>query len=160
MQCARHPKVETALTCTRCATPICPDCMVPGAVGMICRSCADLGGSPLFQVRPERLVLALVAGIAAGTLAGVILQQLGFWVCFISPLVGGVLGELVLRCTGHKRGKKVLFLTGLSVVVGAGLSLLITGSWQWYLRSPVSAAFFLVAVALTLGAALGKIRYL
>lgn len=159
MTCARHPKVETALTCTRCATPICPDCMVAGAVGMLCRACADLGGSPLFKIRPERFALALVAGLAAGTIAGLILQQLGFWVFFIAPMVGGFLGEVVLRCTGRKSGKKVVWLTGLSVLVGSGLSLLIDATWQHYLHDPIGAVFFIVAVGLTLGAALGKIRY-
>ena len=39
--------------------------------------------------------------------------------------VGGGVGELILRITGRKRGPKIEFLAGLSVVGGALLSLLI-----------------------------------
>lgn len=158
MKCARHPKVETALSCGRCGTPICPDCMVAGAVGMICRKCAALGESPLYKVPPARLALALVAGVGAGTLAGFVLQHIGFFVFFVSPIIGGLLGEVILRATGRKRGVRVEVLTGVSVVAGAALSLLITGPGVLY--SPISLTFFLVAVGLVTAAAIGKIRYL
>ncbi len=38
--CARHPETETMLRCGRCNTPICPRCMVHGAVGIRCPDCA------------------------------------------------------------------------------------------------------------------------
>ena len=34
--CYRHPHRETAIRCTRCDRPICPDCMYPAAVGFHC----------------------------------------------------------------------------------------------------------------------------
>jgi len=157
MYCARHPKVETALTCIRCGTPVCPDCFVTGAVGFLWRTCAAQGKSPLYQVRPERFVLALIAGIIAGGIAGVVLQYISFYIFFVAPLVGGFLGEVVLRAVGHKRGIRVEWLTGVSIVLGAGLSLLITGIH--ILFSPVSLIYYLVAVALVTGAAITKIRY-
>ena len=40
--CANHPKVETAVSCSDCGKPICPDCMVHAAVGIKCRDCARL----------------------------------------------------------------------------------------------------------------------
>jgi len=163
MQCARHPKVETALSCARCATPICPDCMVAGAVGMICKTCAAIGKSPLYQVRPERLALALVAGLIAGTLTGVVLQHIGgflYVTLLLSPVIGGLLGTIVLWATGHKRGPKVEFATGFSVLGGAALSLLIDGGYLMLFASPMSAILFLVSVALVCAAAIGKIRYL
>lgn len=163
MQCARHPKVETALSCARCSTPICPDCMVAGAVGMICKSCAAVGKSPLYQVRPERFALALMAGLAAGTITGVVLQNIGGFLYIslvLSPVIGGLLGSVVLWATGHKRGPKVEFLTGLSVFGGAALSLLINDGYLMLFGSPLSAVLFLVSVALVAAAAIGKIRYL
>jgi hypothetical protein len=153
--CARHPKVETALSCGRCGTPICPDCSVPGPVGMRCRQCASLRSSPLYQVRPERFLLAAVAGLAAGTLAGFFLQRIGFFILFVAPMVGGLLGEVILRATGRKRGPKLEFLAGASVVVGAALSVLLSGSLGGF-----RDLFFLLAVGLTAAAAVGKIRYL
>jgi membrane associated rhomboid family serine protease len=38
--CYRHPDRETNVSCSRCARPICPDCMTPSPVGMRCPECA------------------------------------------------------------------------------------------------------------------------
>jgi hypothetical protein len=157
LYCARHTKVKTDLTCTRCATRICPDCFVSGPVGFLCRNCAAVGQSPLFKVRPERFVLALLAGVISGAAAGLVLQHIGFFVFFIAPMIGGFLGEIVLRATGHKRGMRVEWLTGISIVAGAGLSLLISGIH--ILFEPMSLVFYLVSVGLVTAAAVTKIRY-
>jgi membrane associated rhomboid family serine protease len=37
--CYRHPTVATAVHCTRCGRPICPDCMIPAPVGHHCPTC-------------------------------------------------------------------------------------------------------------------------
>jgi membrane associated rhomboid family serine protease len=36
----RHPNRETAVSCSGCGRPICPDCMTPSPVGMRCPECA------------------------------------------------------------------------------------------------------------------------
>src|SRR4051812_23089422 len=38
--CYRHPNRETAVSCSGCGRPICPDCMTPSPVGMRCPECA------------------------------------------------------------------------------------------------------------------------
>jgi membrane associated rhomboid family serine protease len=38
--CYRHPGRETAVACSNCERPICPDCMTPTPVGMRCPECA------------------------------------------------------------------------------------------------------------------------
>lgn len=38
--CYRHPNRETAVACSSCGRPICPDCMTPTPVGMRCPECA------------------------------------------------------------------------------------------------------------------------
>lgn len=38
--CYRHPDRETAVSCSMCARPICPDCMISTPVGMRCPECA------------------------------------------------------------------------------------------------------------------------
>lgn len=38
--CYRHPSRETAVSCSSCGRPICPDCMTPTQVGMRCPECA------------------------------------------------------------------------------------------------------------------------
>lgn len=37
--CAFHPTVETALSCTHCGKPACPECLTPAAVGAHCDGC-------------------------------------------------------------------------------------------------------------------------
>ena len=38
--CYRHPSRETAVSCSNCGRPICPDCMTTSPVGMRCPECA------------------------------------------------------------------------------------------------------------------------
>ncbi len=39
--CYRHPSRETAVSCSSCGRPICPDCMTTTHVGMRCPECAS-----------------------------------------------------------------------------------------------------------------------
>lgn len=39
-ECAFHPGRETAVSCSSCGKPICPDCMTPTPVGMRCPECS------------------------------------------------------------------------------------------------------------------------
>jgi len=70
MQCARHPKVETGLACGRCATTICPKCMVMTDVGARCPDCAPRRRLPQFEVGPLFLMRGVAAAIAAGAALG------------------------------------------------------------------------------------------
>jgi hypothetical protein len=133
--------------------------MVPGAVGMLCKECAALGKSPLFTLSPARWALSVLTALVVGTLIGLVLQYGGFFLFFVGPVIGGFYGQLVLRATGSKRGWKVELLTGGSIVVGAILAAFITHYGNHLLRNPAAGAFFLVAVAITVVAAVAKIRY-
>ena len=57
--CYRHPGRETAVSCSNCGRPICPDCMVYAAVGIKCPECA---GQPTGARATTRHI-----GRAAGT---------------------------------------------------------------------------------------------
>ncbi len=62
--CYRHPSRETAVSCSNCGRPICPDCMTTTPVGMRCPECANQR-TPVKTLRnvtrrPE-VTLALIA---------------------------------------------------------------------------------------------------
>lgn len=54
--CYRHPSVETAVSCSDCGRPICPDCMVFGPVGIRCPECASVPTGPRRTVESVRRV--------------------------------------------------------------------------------------------------------
>lgn len=163
MQCARHPKVETALSCGRCATPICPSCSVSGAVGILCPACGSNKTSHIYQITPQRFALAAAVGLAAGTVVGLALQIVSglfvLFLLFVASAVGGAVGELILRITGRKRGPKMEFLAGLSIIGGAIISLLIRYGFHLSVSVLVAHVWFLVATVLMAAAAIGKIKH-
>jgi hypothetical protein len=119
MQCYRHPRVETGVSCGKCDRPICPKCMVAGPAGMRCPDCASLRKTALYQIPPHRLAFAVVAGLVTGIIGAVLMPYISFYVIFAGPIYGGVVAEAILRAAGRKRGR-VLEVIGVgSIVVGA-----------------------------------------
>ncbi|GAB4455475.1 MAG: hypothetical protein OHK0029_11650 [Armatimonadaceae bacterium] len=163
MTCARHPKVETALQCARCATPICPDCAVSGAVGMLCPNCASNRSTHVYQIETRQLILAAMVGIVAGVVTGYIIHFLSgvfFYLSIvIGPAIGGWVGDLVWRVAGRKRGLVLELIAGGSIIFGSAAVLLFTGSWLSQINSPLWAGIYLLSIGLTVAAAVGKIRF-
>jgi membrane associated rhomboid family serine protease len=67
MVCYRHTNRETAVACSSCGRPICPDCMVFAAVGIKCPECA--GRTTGAKKTAQRL------GTAAGQGTGAIVTK-------------------------------------------------------------------------------------
>lgn len=65
--CYRHPGRETAVSCSNCGRPICPDCMVYAAVGIKCPECAG-------QATGTRAATRKV-GRAAGAATGAVVTK-------------------------------------------------------------------------------------
>jgi membrane associated rhomboid family serine protease len=70
--CYRHPGRETAVSCSNCGRPICPDCMVYAAVGIKCPECAgQQTGARAATRRVGRAAGAGTGAIVTKTLIGI-----------------------------------------------------------------------------------------
>ncbi len=119
MQCARHAKVETGLTCGRCETPICPRCAVFTDVGARCPACAPARKLPQFEIGPVYLLRGGAAAIAAGAALGAAWGALlpggvGLFGLFAAAFIGYLIAEAVSAATNRKAG------TPLQVVAAGG----------------------------------------
>jgi hypothetical protein len=119
MQCARHPNVETELTCGRCETPICPRCAVFTDVGARCPACAPARKLPQFEIGPLYIVRGAAAALAASAGLGAVWGLLGslffFALLLVGALVGYLVAEAVSAATNRKSG------TPLQVVATGGV---------------------------------------
>src|ERR1700693_1949793 len=88
--CYRHPTVPTAVHCTRCGRPICPDCMIPGPVGHQCPTCVAEARSEYRRGPGRRGGLAGASGLpVTRALIGILLAV------FALELVKGGPGSLL-----------------------------------------------------------------
>ena len=82
--CYRHPSRPTYVSCSRCARPICPDCMTAAAVGQQCPECVNEGKRSGRQARthfgrritPGALVARLSILAVLAYLAGYLSKEL------------------------------------------------------------------------------------
>jgi hypothetical protein len=121
MHCARHPRVETLLTCVTCGTPICTECMIETPVGMKCPTCGRSPIPAVYRVNPIRLASAMAASVVCGAMAGAILLSLGGFgliTVLLGVAMGAGTGEVAGRASGGKRGAMLGLATGISLVVG------------------------------------------
>lgn len=123
MQCARHPDVETELTCSKCGTPICPRCLYHTPVGARCRTCANIRRLPMFEASPTMLArggaAALAVGAALGALWGAVVP-FGPFLLFALVLglgLGYAIGEAVSRATNRRLGTPYQALAAAGVLV-------------------------------------------
>ena len=113
--CANHPKVETAVSCSNCGKPICPDCMVPAAVGIKCRECARMPRSARVGLRPQHAIRAVLGAFGAGSGLGVVLAYagyagLGFFTIIAAYFVGFLVGRATIRAGGYHRGEATAWI--------------------------------------------------
>lgn len=120
LYCANHPNRETMLRCSKCEKPICLKCAVQTPVGLRCRECALLKKVPTYDVSASYFALALLAGLGAGIVGGVLLFVFaGGFSLWLSPFFGYAVGEAVSRAANRKRGPRLQLATFISIVAGA-----------------------------------------
>ncbi len=63
--CYRHPRNETAVSCSNCDRPICTDCMVYSSVGIKCPECAGTESTKRQKQHTRNLSAGLLSGATA-----------------------------------------------------------------------------------------------
>lgn len=125
MRCAKHPDVETNLTCGKCGKPICPKCLVQTPVGMRCSECAELKSLPTYQLSTGYYLRAIGAGIGIALACGFVwlgiyqipLPFIFFFRLFVAAGAGYAVGEVISLSVNRKRG------TGLAIIGGVSAAL-------------------------------------
>ena len=153
--CARHPRVETRISCVQCGTNICPDCMVSAPVGFKCPDCARQARHARGLGKPDQYVKGVAFGLGATAVATLVLGQV-FWLGFLSWIASGVAGylvaEAVRRGAGGNRADPFRYLAvGLALVSVAGGWVVaaggdVTAPVRVVGASPLTAVTYLAAV--------------
>ncbi len=160
MQCARHPNVETELSCGRCETPICPRCAVFTDVGARCPTCAPARKLPQFEIGPLYLlrggVAALAAGAALGAVWGVLLPgRMGFFGLLLGALMGYLIAEAVGAATNRKSGTPLQVVAAGGVIAAYLIRNLVAGNELL----PTNDLFGYIAVIVAGAVAISRLRY-
>jgi len=154
---------------------ICPDCLVTTPVGAKCRSCASQKGNRLFTLTPLQALAGIATGLLAGAVAGWGVEFGGIFRLFIAFAYGGFAGDMIMRAAGRTRGTKMEILAGVSITVGALAGRLILAATILFdpnqVRPPhgilailtalvYPSPILLIAVIITVAAAVSRIRYM
>lgn len=143
--CEKHPDTPTNLRCSRCEKPVCPQCLVHAAVGIRCQDCGKATVLPTYNVSASflmRAILAgLVVGLGGGLVLGLIIRQLLSGFLYLAALggLGYLASEAIGLATGRKRGRRLQFVAGASVVLASVISAVI--SFAFIGGSPVIDLF-------------------
>lgn len=122
--CINHPQTETGLRCNQCSAPICTRCAVHTPVGFRCKECIKEQQSTFFTARWADYPLAAVVALALSVPAAVLAGLAGWWFALIiSPVAGGLVGGVVHRAVGRRRGRWTWLVVAVSVVLGALVAL-------------------------------------
>lgn len=160
MQCAKHPNVETNVTCGKCGKPICPKCMVQTPVGMRCKDCAGLKKLPTYQISTQYILRAIGAGLGIGIACGFAWWAIDLVLPFfllrilIAAAAGYAIGEVISRAVNRKRGTVLAIIGGISATISFAIA---TGLSIPYL-SPVNIIFCILMLAAAVYLAVSRLR--
>ncbi len=160
MQCARHAKVETELTCGRCETPICPRCAVFTEVGARCPACAPARKLPQFEIGPVYLLRGAAAAIAAGAALGAVWGALlpgrvSLFGLFLAAFIGYLIAEAVGAATNRKAGTPLQVVAAGGAIIAYLARNLVVGNDLL----PTDDLFGYVAVIIAGAVAIRRLRY-
>lgn len=121
LYCTVHPNIETSLRCNRCGRPMCTKCAVRTPVGYRCRECVRQQQDTFFTAQMIDYIIAGAVALVMSFIAAAIISRLGWFLfaIFLSPAAGGMIGTVVWRLTGKRRGRYTSWVVGTAVVLGA-----------------------------------------
>jgi hypothetical protein len=160
MQCAKHPNVETNVTCGKCGKPICPKCMVQTPVGMRCKDCAGLKKLPTYQVSTQYILRAIGAGLGTGIVCGVVWWAIDLVLPFyllrliIALGAGYAVGEVISLAVNRKRGTVLAAIGGIS----AAISFAIATGLSIPVFSPANIIYTILMLAAAVYLAVSRLR--
>jgi hypothetical protein len=120
MQCYRHPKRETRVSCATCGRPICTECMVATDVGIKCPDDARLPRGARAGVMKSNQVLRSTLAGAGVAVAGIPVAYVLFLVPFtllLSAAAGYGAGTLINRAGGRNGGPVAIAISVLATAV-------------------------------------------
>lgn len=118
-ECSIHPGVETNVRCAECDRYICSKDMVQTPVGYKCRECARPTASELGYVKPKQYLYAVLAGVGAGLVGGIVLGAIGFRSIILALVFGVAVAEATRRGSGGHRTPAIAAIAAVSAVIGA-----------------------------------------
>lgn len=124
LYCYRHPSRETGLRCAQCNRPICSKCAVHTPVGYRCPQCIREREDVFYTANALDYALAGIAALILGLLAGWLVPRLGFFVIFVGPFAGTLIGRMAFRAARRHHGRWLPHLVAAMVVIGALLPIL------------------------------------
>lgn len=119
--CVRHKDKPTGLRCGRCETPVCPQCMVHGPVGVRCPDCGKPPKLPQFEVSTPLVLRAIGASLVIGLAGGFVLLfaiSFGFLYLIAAAAFGYALAEGTSYAANRKRGPKLATIAAIGAIVG------------------------------------------
>lgn len=127
--CYRHPKRATSLRCITCSRPICMQCARHTPVGYRCPQCIREAQDVFFSAGFVDYLIVGVVTLVLAVLAGLIAPRLGFFVIFIGPAAGTLIGRAAFRVARRRHGRYLPHLVAALVAIGGllptGLPLLL-----------------------------------
>ncbi|MFO8144079.1 MAG: B-box zinc finger protein [Dehalococcoidales bacterium] len=161
MKCAAHPDVDTNLTCGKCGRPICPRCMVETPVGARCPECARLRKLPTFSMTRRYYFRAIIIATGMAFACGAAWWAIGpvtYFSFLIAAGFGWGIGELISLSVNRKRGRRLAFIAGASIVAGYMISLFPPWGLGFWWVSSTALVIDILAVALGVWIAVGRVK--
>lgn len=121
--CSWHADRTTALTCSRCGRPACPECLTPASVGFHCRACVAEARAAQRASAPRTVVGARMGGRTAGAAMHGARPQITYGLIGLNVLVFAIVAVQARSLAGFG---------GSSVFNGSLLVPMVVAGGEWW----------------------------